>query len=52
MIRKVRNHQFSTEESYSRDGMTKNSSTLALSKNTKIEDYATSHLKSDNEGEP
>ena len=32
--------------------MTKNSSTLALSENTKIEDYATSHLKSYNEGEP
>ena len=32
--------------------MTKNSSTLALSENTKSQDYATSHLKSDDEGEP
>ena len=32
--------------------MTKNISTLTLSENTKKQDYATSHLKSDDEGEP
>ena len=46
----VRKHQSSADESY-RDGLTKKAAHLCV-ENTKIGAYATSHLKSDNEGEP
>ena len=50
-MRRVRNHQFLTDESY-RDWLTKKKAVHLLSENTKIEDYVTFFFKSDNEGQP
>ena len=52
MIKKVRNHQFSTEEWYREMGWLKITVHLLSQENTKIEDYATSQLKSDNKENP
>ena len=50
MVRLVRKNQSSADELY-RDGLTKKAAHLHV-ENTKIGAYATSHLKSHNEGEP
>ena len=51
MVRMVRKHQILANESY-RDCLTKKKAVHLHVENTQIGAYATSHLKSDNKGEP
>ena len=51
MVRMVRKHQISADESYREMAWLKKAVQLRV-ENTKIGAYATSHLKCDNEGKP